>query len=80
MQFSQPPIIQFKICTATNFSSLFQGYQLRQMVEWRINQCLEDHACYINKIQQDATVCRYLFTAQLPYMFRASIAPVIRST
>ena len=33
----------------------------------------------INKIQQDATVCRYLFTASLLYMFRASIAPVIRS-
>ena len=35
---------------------------------------------YINKIQQDATVCRYLFTAKLLYMFRASIAPIIRST
>ena len=34
----------------------------------------------INKIQQDATVCRYLFTASLLYMFRASIAPIIRST
>ena len=35
---------------------------------------------YINKIQQDATVCRYLFTAKLLCMFRASIAPIIRST
>ena len=35
---------------------------------------------YINKIQQDATVCRYLFTAKLLYMFRASITPIIRST
>ena len=34
----------------------------------------------INKIQQDATVCRYLFTANLLYMFRVSIAPIIRST
>ena len=34
----------------------------------------------INKIQQDATVCRYLFTAKLRYMFRVSIAPIIRST
>jgi len=34
----------------------------------------------INKIQQDATVCRYLFTASLLYTFRASIAPIIRST
>ena len=35
---------------------------------------------YINNIQQDATVCRYLFTANLLYMFRASMAPIIRST
>ena len=35
---------------------------------------------YINKIQQDATVCRYWFTASLLYMFRASIAPIVRST
>ena len=34
----------------------------------------------INKIQQVATVCRYLFTAGLLYVFRASIAPIIRST
>jgi len=34
----------------------------------------------INKIQQDATVCRYLFTAGLLYMFPASIAPIMRST
>ena len=30
---------------------------------------------YINKIQQDETVCRYLFTAKSLYMFRVSIAP-----
>jgi len=35
---------------------------------------------YVEEIQRDATVCRYLFTAELLYMFRASIAPVIRST
>ena len=35
---------------------------------------------YINKIQQDATVCRYLFTAKSLCMFRVSIAPIIRST
>ena len=32
------------------------------------------------EIQQDATVCRYLFTAKLLYMFRASVAPSIGST
>jgi len=34
---------------------------------------------YIDKIQQDATVCRYLFTANILYMFRVSTAPIIRS-
>ena len=34
---------------------------------------------YINKIQRDATVCRCLFTAKLLYIFRVSIAPIIRS-
>ena len=34
----------------------------------------------INKIQQDATVCRCFFTAKLLYIFRVSIAPIIRST
>jgi len=32
----------------------------------------------IEEIQRDATVRRYLFTAKLLYMFRASIAPIIR--
>jgi len=30
---------------------------------------------YINKIQQDATICRYLFTTKLLYMFRVSSHP-----
>jgi len=30
---------------------------------------------YINKIQQDATVCRYLFNAKLLYMFRVPWHP-----
>jgi len=34
----------------------------------------------VKEIQRDATVCRYLFTSKLLYMFRASIAPIIRST
>ena len=33
----------------------------------------------VEEIQQDATVRRYLFTAKLLYIFRASIAPIIRS-
>jgi len=35
---------------------------------------------YYNKIQQGATVRMYLFTAKLLYMFRVSIAPIIRGT
>jgi len=44
-------------------------------------QCTaKSYYLYINKIQQDATVCRYLFAAKLLYMFRVSIAPIIMST
>jgi len=35
---------------------------------------------YINKIQWDATICRCLFTAKVRYIFRVSIAPIIRGT
>ena len=39
------------------------------------------HVIYsIDNFQQDATVCRYLLTAILLYMFRVSIEPIIRST
>jgi len=31
--------------------------------------------CVLIKIQPDATVCRYLFTAKLLYMFRVSQHP-----
>jgi hypothetical protein len=34
----------------------------------------------INNSQQDATVCRHLFTAKSLYMFRVSFAPITRST
>ena len=37
--------------------------------------CVTLHLQYINKILQDAAVCRYLFTAKLLYMFQMSIAP-----
>jgi len=36
-------------------------------------------ATRLKKSNVDARVCRYLFTAKLLYMFRASIAPIIRS-
>jgi hypothetical protein len=44
------------------------------------NKWLQITRMYIDKIQQDATVCRYLFTVNILYMFRVSIAPIIRST
>jgi len=34
----------------------------------------------VEEIQEYATVCRYLFSAKLLYMFRASLVPIIRST
>ena len=33
------------------------------------------HSIYVNKTPIDATVCRYLFTAKLLYMFRVSQHP-----
>jgi len=41
-----------------------------------LQRCLQA----VIKIQPDATVCRYLFTAKSLYMFRVSIAPIIKST
>jgi len=38
------------------------------------------HRNYINKTQRDATVCSCLLTAKLLYMFRVSIASIVRST
>jgi len=52
--------------------------QIMELVNTAFDLIL-DHA-EVEEIQQDATVCRYLFTAKLLYIFRASIAPVIRST
>jgi len=44
---------------------------------WEKIPNLETHI-YIKKIQQYATVCRYLFNAKSLYMFRVSIAPTSR--
>jgi hypothetical protein len=56
------------ICTATCFDTLVLTSGSLQPSPW------------VNKIQQDSTVCRYLFTAKSLYMFRVSIAPIIKST
>jgi len=40
----------------------------------------ENKKFQVEEIQQGATVCRYLFTAKLLYMFRTSIVPIIRIT
>ena len=41
--------------------------------------CLIYSVLCIKKIQQDTTVCRYLFTAKSLYIFRLSVAPIIGS-
>ena len=41
-------------------------------------ESISKHFNYINKIQRDATICMYLFTAKSLYVFRASIAPIFR--
>ena len=58
--------------------SLF--YETYQMHVQLTQECSRLPLQHINKIQQGATVCRYLFTAKSLYMFRVSIAPIIRST
>ena len=55
-----PPLVRHRVPSRFNWTLL---------LEWG-DYCL----CYISNIQQDATVCRYLFTAKLLYMFRVSIA------
>ena len=52
----------------------------KTMKTWILYSRFRTSWLYINKIQLDATVCRCLFTAKLLYMFRVSIAPIIRST
>jgi len=63
---------------ASEVHSLFVRLFVTDIQEFYIHGSV--HLCSINKIQQDATVCRYLFTAKSLYMFRASIAPIVRST
>ena len=50
------------------------------LMTFSINSNATASSVYISKIQRDATVCRCLFTAELLYMFRVSIAPIVRST
>jgi len=47
---------------------------------WYLVFAISYYTFHVNKIQQDATVFKYLFTANLLYIFRVSIAPIIRST
>ena len=58
-----------------------RGHLPKQDSELKLHtKAIDIRALYIKKIQQDATVCRYLFTAKSLYIFRVSIAPIIRST
>ena len=56
------------------YSQLWKPTLLPSKVWW------EHYVTFINKFQRDATLCRCLFTAKLLYMFRVSIAPIIRNT
>ena len=49
-------------------------------LETSINSLSLNGIQYIHKFRQDATVYRCLFTAKFLYIFRVSIAPIIRST
>ena len=58
--------------------ALIKGYiaQIQKRLEKVV---LVQSTLHITKIQQDAKVCRCLFTVKLLYTFRASIAPIVRS-
>jgi len=62
------------------FSTLFhKWYDLRKKKLLNINCVLIFSATFVrnvNKNATDATVCRYLFTAKLLYMFRVSQHPL----
>ena len=67
----QNPYVTVSFCCLNVSYILRRRYRPVEMRTYGLN---------INKIQQDATVRRYLFTAKLLYMFRVSVAPIIRST
>ena len=61
-----------------NFLSINPAFRLAVgEVLWYFNMPM---VMDINKIQQDATLCRYLFTTISLYIFQVSIVPIIRST
>jgi len=64
---SLSPNLKIKTCYAPNTTQL--------QIERNSSPTKE-----VEEIQQDATVCRYLFTGKLLYMFRTSIAPIVRGT
>ena len=68
----------FFFCVIFMFKDLCSSHQsICVDLSWQFYTYL---CVYINKIQQAATVCRCLFTAKLLYMFRVSLAPIIRIT
>jgi hypothetical protein len=60
-------------------NSLIALHSVRIQTTQTAGKCRKYYS-YINKIQQDATECRYLFTAKSLYIFRVSVAHIIRST
>ena len=69
----------FMMQVGNEFHTLTYNFSCNCRPQAKGNSPLTEYI-YINKIQRDATVFRCLFTAKLLYMFRVSIAPIIRST
>ena len=62
------------------YAQIFAAQSVRDVQQFFLYSWFRASWLWIHKIQQDATVCMHLFTASLLHMFRASIAPIIRST
>ena len=65
------------MCSTASTQLLVYGY--RGLLEW-VKRAEAFDLSMLIKIQPDATVCRYLFTAKSLYLFRVSAAPIIRRT
>ena len=72
--------INVYVVLSASVSPRVNGSLLKKVIFRTSQIVLLQMSDYIKKLQQNATVCRYLFTAKSLYMFRATIAPIIRCT
>ena len=79
-----PPFFSVQISAALvvcpHMPPIYGKFQMKPVNAYSNCVRMSKSVWYAEEIQQDATVCRYLFTAKFLYMFRASIAPIIGST